>query len=73
MTTVDNNFIEILTDYIAIAPTEGVFSVIDRNIPITHNPSRKIHIQYKYCNNLFMHKGQDQVNIVEVYSKGPSQ
>ena len=27
----------------------------------------KLYIQCKYCNNLFMHKGQDQVNIVEVY------
>ena len=26
----------------------------------------KIHIKYKYCNNLFMHKDQDQINIVEV-------
>ena len=30
-------------------------------------PHDKIHIQYKCCNNLFMHKGQDQVNFVEVY------
>ena len=30
---------------------------------------KKIQIQYKYCNNLFMHKGQDQVNIVEVYNQ----
>ena len=27
----------------------------------------KIYIQCYNCNNLFMHKGQDQVNIVEVY------
>ena len=26
----------------------------------------KIYIQCYNCNNLFMHKGQDQVNIVEV-------
>ena len=27
----------------------------------------KIYIQCNYRNNLFMHKGQDQVNIEEVY------
>ena len=27
----------------------------------------KLYIQCLYCNNLFMHKGQDQVNFVEVY------
>ena len=27
----------------------------------------KLFIQCKYRNDLFMHKGQDQVNIVEVY------
>ena len=31
-----------------------------------------IYIQYYNCNNLFMHKGQDQVNIVEVYTNSKS-
>ena len=34
----------------------------------TRSLTKKIHIQYKYCNSLFMHKGQDQVNFVEVYN-----
>ena len=28
----------------------------------------KLYIQCYYRNNLFMHKGQDQVNFVEVYN-----
>ena len=47
--------------------TKTCISVIARNIPIVHDPSRKIYIQCYNFNNLFMHKGQDQVNIVEVY------
>ena len=31
----------------------------------------KIYIQCYKCNNWFMHKGQDQVNILEVYSVNP--
>ena len=47
--------------------TKTFISVIARNILIAHNPSQKIYMQCYNCNNLFMHKGQDRVNIVEVY------
>ena len=57
--------------------TKTFFSEIAQEKPIAHDPSRKeINIQCYNCNDLFMHKGQDQVYFVEVYmqyffSRGP--
>ena len=42
-------------------------SVIARNIPIAHDPSRNTIYSVLIRNNLFMHKGQDQVSFVKVY------
>ena len=46
--------------------TETFISVTARNIPIAHDPSRKAIYYVLIRNNLLMHKGQDQVNFVEV-------
>ena len=40
--------------------TKTFILVIARTIPIAHDPSRKIYIQWYNSNNLFMRKGQDQ-------------
>ena len=42
-------------------------SVIARNIPIAHDPSRNTIYSVLIRNNLFMHKDKDQVTFVEVY------
>ena len=65
-TTVKSKFFGVINGYYSNC-TKTFISVIARNIPIAHDPSRKnIYIQCYNCNNLFMHNGQDQVNIVDV-------
>ena len=68
MTTVKIQLFGVINGYYSNC-TNTFISIIARNIPIAHDPSRKLYIQCYNCNNLFMHKGQDQVNIEEVYSK----
>ena len=60
------NFLELSTNIIAIAP-RCLFPKLLRTHRLHTINREKIYIQCYTCNNLFMHKGQDQVNIVEVY------
>ena len=53
------NFIELLTDFIAVAPRR-LFPLFLRTYGLRTIPYEKIYIQCKDCYNLFMHKGQGQ-------------
>ena len=60
------NILELLTDIIAIEPRR-LFLLLLGTYRLHTIHHEKIHIQCYNCNNLFMHKGQDQVNFEEVY------
>ena len=52
-------------DNITIAPRRLFVRLIQTYPHMIHH--EKLYIQCYNCNNLFMHKGQVQVNIVKVY------
>ena len=60
------NILELSTDIIAITPRR-LFPLLLGTYRLHTIHHEKIHIQCYNCNNLFMHKGQDQVNFEEVY------
>ena len=59
-------FIESSTDIITIAPRR-LFPLLLGTYLLHTIHHEKIYIQCYNCNNLIVHKGHDQVNIVEVY------